>query len=110
MEVNPKIFMRVIQKPGYYWWLRRINARTTCKIILTLSPVLTRADEALGSGRAIKLEAGLNKEHFTKRSSPHEIFVDDRDVDLLVDSLSMRLITAGPVDNLGLINKGAFSL
>ncbi|OQP54300.1 penicillin-binding protein [Niastella yeongjuensis] len=80
------------------------------KLFFTLSPALTRADEALRSGRAIKLEAGLNKDTLRKILTNGNFFADDRDVDLLVDSLSMRLITVGPVDNLGSINKGAFSL
>jgi cell division protein FtsW (lipid II flippase) len=80
------------------------------KLFFTLSPALTRADEALRSGRAIKLEAGLNKDSLRKIITNGNFFTDDRDVDLLVDSLSMRLISMGSVDNLGAINKGSFGL
>ncbi|MFL5745450.1 MAG: FtsW/RodA/SpoVE family cell cycle protein [Niastella sp.] len=80
------------------------------KLFFTLSPVLTRANEALRSGRAIKLEAGLNKDSLRKILTTGNFFADDRDVDMLVDSLSMRLITVGNVDNLGAINKGGFGL
>jgi len=80
------------------------------KLFFTLSPALRRADAALKSGRAIKLEAGLNKDSLRKIITNGNFFADDRDIDLLVDSLSMRLITVGNVDNLGAINKGAFGL
>src|SRR5438094_9925519 len=80
------------------------------QLFFTLSPALTRADEALRSGRAIKLEAGLNKDSLRKIITNGNFFADDRDVDRLVDSLSMRLITVGNVDNLGAINKGGFGL
>src|SRR5262245_6590656 len=75
------------------------------KLFFTLSPGTTRAKEALRAGRAIKLEAGMNKDSLRKIITTGNYFTDDRDVNLLVDSLSMRLITAEGIDNLGAINK-----
>jgi hypothetical protein len=80
------------------------------KLFITLTPKLTRANEALKTGRAIKLEAGINKDSLKKIISGGNYFTDDRDMEQLVDSLSMRLITAGGIDNLGAINKNAFGL
>jgi cell division protein FtsW (lipid II flippase)/cell division protein FtsI/penicillin-binding protein 2 len=80
------------------------------KLFLTLTPQLTRAEQALQQGRAIKLEAGLNKDTLRKIIIEGNYFADNRDVDLLVDSLSMKLLTAGSPDNLGSINKSAFGL
>ncbi len=80
------------------------------KLFFTLYPGLNRANEALQTGRAIKVEAAVNKDSLRKIISGGNYFTDDRDVDLLVDSLSMRLINAESIDNLGTINKSAFGL
>ena len=80
------------------------------KLFLTLMPALKRGNEALKTGRAIKLESGINKDSLRKIITEGNYFTDTRDVDLLVDSLSMRLLTAESIDNLGSINKSAFGL
>lgn len=80
------------------------------KLFFTLDPGLTRAGEALRSGRAIKVEAAVNRDSLKKIIAGGNYYTDDRDVDLLVDSLATRLLTAGNIDNLGSINKSAFSL
>jgi cell division protein FtsW (lipid II flippase)/cell division protein FtsI/penicillin-binding protein 2 len=111
MEVHPKNIHRSKIEP----WLLLAGAAVLMlvlfvKLFFTLTPRLTRANEALKTGRAIKLEAGLNKDSLRKIITSGNYFTDDRDVDLLVDSLSMRLITAGGIDNLGAINKNAFGV
>ncbi|MBO9203412.1 MULTISPECIES: FtsW/RodA/SpoVE family cell cycle protein [Niastella] len=111
MEVNPKNTNKSRQEA----WLLLAGAAVLMlvlfvKLFITLSPALNRAEVALKTGRAIKLEAGLNKDSLRKIITNGNFFADDRDVDLLVDSLSMRLITVGSVDNLGAINKGSFGL
>jgi hypothetical protein len=80
------------------------------KLFFTLYPGLTRSNEALQNGRAIKVEAALNKDSLKKIINSGNYFSDDRDVDLLVDSLSTRLMNAENIDNLGSINKSAFGL
>lgn len=80
------------------------------KLFFTLYPNLTRANEGLQTGRAIKIESVLNKDSLRKIITSGNYFTDNRDVDLLVDSLASRLLTIGNVDNLGAINKGAFGL
>src|SRR5581483_7300358 len=80
------------------------------KLFLTLSPKLKTAATALQNGRAIKLEAALNKDTLGKIIAEGNYFSDNRDIDLLVDSLSLRLLTAGAPDNLGAVNKNAFSI
>jgi hypothetical protein len=110
MEVPPKY-----GSPKSEGWLLLAGAAVLMlvlfvKLFFTLMPAVTRADEALRSGRAIKLEAGLNKDSLRKIIASGNYFTDDRDADLLVDSLSTRLITAESIDNLGAINKNAFGL
>ncbi|HEX6430241.1 MAG TPA: penicillin-binding protein, partial [Niastella sp.] len=110
MDVPPKY-----SSPKAEGWLLLAGAAVLMlvlfvKLFFTLYPTLTRANEALKSGRAIKLEAGINKDSLKKIIAGGNYFTDDRDVDLLVDSLAMRLITAGGIDNLGAINKNAFGL
>ncbi|AEW01053.1 penicillin-binding protein [Niastella koreensis] len=111
MEVNPKN----IHSSKVEGWILLTGSAVLMlvlfvKLFFTLSPALNRADTALKTGRAIKLEAGLNKDSLRKIITNGNFFADERDADMLVDSLSMRLITVGNVDNLGAINKGGFGL
>lgn len=96
------------------WWLLTGAAALMLvlfvKLFFTLLPGLSRSAEALKTGRALKLEPGLNKDSLRHIITGGNYFTDDRDVDLLVDSLYMRLITIGTPDNLGAINKSAFGL
>ncbi len=80
------------------------------KLFFTLYPGLTRSNEALHNSRAIKVEAALNRDSLKKIIAGGNYFSDNRDVDLLVDSLSARLMNTGNIDNLGSINKSAFGL
>jgi cell division protein FtsW (lipid II flippase)/cell division protein FtsI/penicillin-binding protein 2 len=80
------------------------------KLFFTLSPQLKRADTALKTGRAIKLEAGLNKDTLGKIIAEGNYFSDKQDINLLVDSLAGKLLTTGTPDNLGAVNKNAFAL
>jgi cell division protein FtsW (lipid II flippase)/cell division protein FtsI/penicillin-binding protein 2 len=112
MELPPKSTYETPQSKG---WLLLAGAAACMlvlfvKLFLTLSPKLKTAAAALQNGRAIKLEAGLNKDSLRKILAQGNYFTDTRDIDLLVDSLSVRLLTIGVPDNLGAVNKNAFGI
>ncbi len=80
------------------------------KLFYALQPDLNKADTALHERRAIRLEAGLDKSLLKKIISDGNYFADKRDIDLLTDSLSAKLITGNKPDNLGALNKTFFAL
>lgn len=75
-----------------------------------LTPQLDKTNTALLEGRALKLESVVNKEVLRKVITDGSYYTDQRDVDLLVDSLAGKLLTLGQSDNLGALNKGAYAI
>jgi cell division protein FtsW (lipid II flippase)/cell division protein FtsI/penicillin-binding protein 2 len=80
------------------------------KLFSVLLPPLQKTDIALKEHRAIKLEAGMDKEVLKNILVNGNYYTDSRDIDLLVDSLSQKLFTTGSPDNLGALNKNAFAV
>ena len=68
-------------------------------------PELERANTALLEHRAILLDKGLDKDLLTRIITEGNYYTDERDINLLADSLSQKLYTAGRPDNLGALNK-----
>ena len=80
------------------------------KLFNVLSPDLEKAGDALRQHRAIKLEAGMDKEVLKRIIEDGNYYTDKRDIDLLADSLSQKLFSTGHPDNLGALNKNAFAI
>src|ERR1700733_5592931 len=62
------------------------------KLFNVLWPELEKAAIALSEHRAIKLERGIDKETLKKIIEDGNYYTDSRDIDLLVDSLSQKLL------------------
>ncbi|OIN60975.1 FtsW/RodA/SpoVE family cell cycle protein [Arsenicibacter rosenii] len=73
-----------------------------------LSPALQAADQSLTSGAAILLCPGTSAEDIRQVLTNGSFYTDDRDIDLVADSLSARL-THG-LSNLGALNKQEFAI
>ncbi|HTE11708.1 MAG TPA: FtsW/RodA/SpoVE family cell cycle protein, partial [Chitinophagaceae bacterium] len=80
------------------------------KLFNVLSPELEKATIARSEHRAIVLEAGMDKEVLKKIIEEGNYYTDKRDIDLLADSLSQKLLNTDPLDNLGSLNKNAFAI
>ncbi|MEO5595249.1 MAG: FtsW/RodA/SpoVE family cell cycle protein [Chitinophagaceae bacterium] len=80
------------------------------KLFTVLSPELEKTSTALNQHRAIKLAAGMDKEIFKNIIADGNYYTDKRDIDLLADSLSQKLLTTNRLDNLGSLNKNAFAI
>src|ERR1700712_3440496 len=80
------------------------------KLFNVLRPELEKADADLRAHRAIKLEAGLDAAVLKNIISDGNYYTDARDIDLLIDSLPQKLFNTPRPDNLGALNKNAFSI
>jgi cell division protein FtsW (lipid II flippase)/cell division protein FtsI/penicillin-binding protein 2 len=80
------------------------------KLFDALHPKLEKADAALREHRAIRLEAGMDKEVLKRIIADGNYYTDKRDIDLLADSLTQKLLTINRLDNLGSLNKNAFAI
>lgn len=80
------------------------------KLFTVLDPDLEKSATALRQHRAIKLEAGIDKEALKRIIEDGNYYNDKRDIDLLADSLSQKLFNTGQPDNLGALNKNAFAI
>lgn len=96
------------------WWLLLLAAAVLLllffKLFTVLRPDLEKTAEALRQHRAIKLEAGMDKDILKKIIADGNYYSDQRDIDLLADSLSAQLFTTGQPDNLGALNKTGFAI
>ena len=80
------------------------------KLFYAIQPELEKTDMALREHRAIKLEAGFDKELLKKIIADGNYYTDKRDIDLLTDTLSQKLSAVGRLDNLGSLNKNTFAI
>jgi len=74
------------------------------------NPELEKAGIALREHRAIVLESGVSEDLLKKIISDGNYYADKRDIDLLADSLSVKLANGNHLDNLGALNKSAFAI
>lgn len=79
------------------------------KCYMAITPRFKETEMALLEHRAIKLESGIDKDRLRRIITDGSYYSDERDVDLLADSLSSKLRTLQP-ENLGALNKNAFSI
>jgi cell division protein FtsW (lipid II flippase)/cell division protein FtsI/penicillin-binding protein 2 len=80
------------------------------KLFDAIRPQLEKAEMALLTKRAIKLEGIVDKEVLKKIIADGNYYNDQRDINLLADSLSAKLLITGGLDNLGALNKSTFSI
>lgn len=80
------------------------------KLWQALSPQLEKTTTALREGSALKLESVINKDALKKIIAAGNYYTDQRDIDLLADSLAHKLFTIGQPDNLGALNKSAYAI
>ncbi|MFT3934527.1 MAG: FtsW/RodA/SpoVE family cell cycle protein [Chitinophagaceae bacterium] len=80
------------------------------KLYTVTNPELEKAATAIGQQRAIKLQAGMDKEVLKKIIADGNYYTDSRDIDLLADSLSSKLLFVKSSDNLGSLNKAGFAI
>lgn len=74
-----------------------------------LRPQLQKATTALQEGRALNLQGVVNKDVLKKVLADGNYFSDPRDINLLADSLSIKLLSFPP-DNLGALNKSMYAI
>ena len=80
------------------------------KLFTVLQPGLQKANIALREQRAIVLEPGLDATVLKKIITDGNYYADKHDIDLLTDSLAQKLSGTAQPDNLGALNKSAFSI
>ena len=80
------------------------------RLYTALSPQLEKAEEALLEGRAIKLEGVVDKDKLKKIIADGNYYSDQRDINLLADSLASKLLSLEKPDNLGSLNKSAYAI
>jgi cell division protein FtsW (lipid II flippase)/cell division protein FtsI/penicillin-binding protein 2 len=80
------------------------------RLYSALTPQLERTEQALIEGRAIRLEGAVDKDKLKKIIAGGNYYSDQRDIDLLTDSLAAKLLTLENPDNLGALNKTAFAI
>ena len=78
------------------WWLLLTAALILTilfiKLFAVLRPELNKTDAAIREHHAIKLQAGMDKELLKKIIAEGNYYTDSRDIDLLADSLTQKLV------------------
>ena len=69
------------------------------KLYNTLSPQLEKTEQALLEHRAVKLEGLVNRDALKKIIADGNYYSDQRDIDLLTDSLASKLLSGAAPDN-----------
>src|SRR5688500_5265667 len=80
------------------------------RLYTSLNPQLEKTEQALLEARAIKLEGAVNKDALKKIIADGNYYSDQRDIDLLADSLASKLLAFEKLDNLGSLNKSAWAI
>ena len=75
------------------------------KLYTNLNPALKAVE---GSGKTLNLTSTIQPGAVKKILSEGNYFSDQKDIDLVADSLVARLSVIGSIDNLGSINKQNF--
>lgn len=77
-------------------------------LYININPSLKTAEANFSSGKTINLNSRTQPEQLKRILSEGNYLTDPRDIDLITDSLSAKLTTAGSMDNVGVINKQSF--
>jgi len=80
------------------------------RLYLNLAPDLQQTEQAYASGKAILLKPGLQPDLLRQLLTTGTYYDDDRDIDLVVDSLTRHLNDNKPLSSLGAINKRDFAI
>jgi cell division protein FtsW (lipid II flippase)/cell division protein FtsI/penicillin-binding protein 2 len=80
------------------------------RLYMNLSPALSQTKEALSSGQALTLEAGLKSASIQQILNTGNYYSDPKDRVFIADSLAVKLRQNGSPDNLGSLNKRLFSV
>ncbi|TAE30677.1 MAG: penicillin-binding protein [Cytophagales bacterium] len=80
------------------------------RLYLNRQPVLVEAQRAYATGNRLNLQPGLPSGAVARLLRQGNYLTDPRDITLIADSLPAKLRQEGAPDNLGAINKRAFSV
>jgi cell division protein FtsW (lipid II flippase) len=80
------------------------------RLYVNLSPGLEQAGKNYAEGRTLNLRTDINPDSLRKILVSGNYYTDDKDIDLITDSLPVKLRQEGALENLGAINKRAFNL
>src|SRR5687767_7316246 len=80
------------------------------KLYYTLGPQLEKTEQALLEHRAVKLEGVVDRDALKKIIADGNYYSDQRDINLLADSLASKLLSGAAPDNLGALNKSAYAI
>ena len=78
------------------------------RLYQNLQPHLIQTEQLYKNGRALNLKARIDIDSLRSILTTGNYFSDNRDIELIVDSLPSRLAAAGQIPNLGALNKQAF--
>ncbi|MGA0555297.1 FtsW/RodA/SpoVE family cell cycle protein [Larkinella sp. VNQ87] len=80
------------------------------RLFINLLPTLNQVGQSLADGRALTLTAGLKPAVIQRLLNSGNYYTDAKDRALVADSLAVKLVKEGSPENLGAINKRAFSV
>ena len=80
------------------------------RLYVNRQPALDAADRDYAAGTKLNLQPGLRAAAIQRLLRQGNYLTDPRDIDLVADSLPVKLRQVGAPDNVGAINKRAFSL
>lgn len=80
------------------------------RLYTNLVPALDQAKQAYITGQSLTLEKGIKSSAIRRLLTTGNYYTDNRDIDLVADSLPAKLAQTGAPDNLGAINKRQFSV
>jgi cell division protein FtsW (lipid II flippase) len=80
------------------------------KLYLTQQTELDAAENGYRLGTSLNLGPALNRDSLRALLNRGGYYTDTRDIALVVDSLPKKLAQAGPLDNLGALNKRGFAI
>ncbi len=78
------------------------------RLYANLKPSLESAQQNIASGKTLLLVPGVQSDSIKKILTSGDYFSDKKDIDFVADSLSAKINSNGPLDNLGSINKRSF--
>jgi len=105
--------MNVKSAPAGHWYLlgaTLILLLLFGRLLGNLLPGLDQARDALARGHALVLEPGLKSAPIRRLLTEGNYYADARDIAFVADSLATKLVQEGTPENLGTLNKRAFSV
>src|SRR5437870_345221 len=78
------------------------------RLYINLGAGLEQSKKNYAEGKTLNLRADINPDSLRNILSNGNYYTDDKDIQLITDSLSVKLKQEGHLDNLGALNKRAF--